>query len=68
MDLMTLKETLGHSDIRMTSPYLAMVEQQIIEQQRKVNPLDQVVLPKSVPCLCGCFQALGHTSNQACYI
>lgn len=22
----------------------------------------------SVPCLCGCIQALGHTSNLACYI
>lgn len=48
MDLMTLKETLGHSDIRTTSRYLAMAEQQIIEQQRKVNPLDNVTLPKAI--------------------
>lgn len=48
MDLMTLKETLGHSDIRTTARYLAMAEQQIIEQQRKVNPLDNVTLPKAI--------------------
>jgi site-specific recombinase XerD len=48
MDLMTLKETLGHADIRTTSIYLSMSEQQLIEQQRKVNPLAGVTLPKSV--------------------
>jgi len=48
MDLMTLKETLGHTDIRTTSRYLAMAEQQLIEQQRKVNPLARVTLPKTV--------------------
>lgn len=48
MDLMTLKETLGHADIRTTSGYLAMAEQQLIAQQRKVNPLADVALPKAV--------------------
>jgi len=48
MDLMTLKETLGHADISTTSVYLSMSEQQLIEQQRKVNPLAGVTLPKSV--------------------
>ncbi|MCC6629876.1 MAG: tyrosine-type recombinase/integrase [Chloroflexi bacterium] len=48
MDLMTLKETLGHTDIRTTSIYLSMSEQQLIEQQRKVNPLAGVALPKAV--------------------
>src|SRR5439155_17534736 len=35
MDLMTLKETLGHADIRTTALYLRMSEQQLIAQQRK---------------------------------
>jgi site-specific recombinase XerD len=48
MDLMTLKETLGHADIRTTSGYLSMAEQQLIEQQRKVNPLANLTLPKAV--------------------
>ncbi len=48
MDLMTLKETLGHTDIRTTSIYLSMSEQQLIEQQRKVNQLAGVALPKTV--------------------
>jgi site-specific recombinase XerD len=48
MDLMTLKETLGHADIRTTSIYLSMSEQQLIERQRKVNPLADVALPKAV--------------------
>ena len=48
MDLMTLKETLGHTDIRTTSRYLAMAEQQLIARQHKVNPLDRVPLPKTV--------------------
>lgn len=48
MDLMTLKETLGHADIRTTSGYLSMSEQQLIQQQRKVNPLANVRLPKAI--------------------
>jgi site-specific recombinase XerD len=48
MDLMTLKETLGHADIGTTSVYLSMSEQQLIEQQRKVNPLAGFALPKAV--------------------
>ncbi len=47
MDLMTLKETLGHEDIKTTSIYLAMSEQQLIAQQRKVNPIAGIVLPKA---------------------
>lgn len=42
MDLMTLKETLGHADIKITSIYRSMSEQQLIAQQRKVNPIGQV--------------------------
>jgi integrase/recombinase XerD len=45
MDLMTLKETLGHEDIRTTTIYLAMSESQLLEQQRKINPLAGVALP-----------------------
>jgi site-specific recombinase XerD len=48
MDLMTLKETLGHEDIRTTTIYLAMSEAQLIEQQRKVNPLAGIALPVTV--------------------
>lgn len=48
MDLMTLKETLGHEDIRTTSIYLAMSEQQLVAQQRKSDPLANVRLPKGV--------------------
>lgn len=48
MDLMTLKETLGHEDIRTTTIYLSMSEAQLIEQQRKVNPLANVTLPSAV--------------------
>ena len=48
MDLMTLKETLGHADISTTSVYLSMSEQQLIAQQRKVNPLAEVAMPKAV--------------------
>lgn len=48
MDLNTLKETLGHSDIRTTSGYLAMSEQQLVAQQRKVNPISGIALPGSV--------------------
>ncbi|HET8627151.1 MAG TPA: tyrosine-type recombinase/integrase [Thermomicrobiales bacterium] len=48
MDLMTLKETLGHEDIRTTSIYLSMSETQLLEQQRKVNPIAGVALPKAV--------------------
>ena len=48
MDLMTLKETLGHADIGTTSVYLSMSEQQLIEQQRKVDPLADIALPKAV--------------------
>jgi integrase/recombinase XerD len=48
MDLMTLKETLGHEDIRTTSIYLSMSEAQLIEQQRKVDPLAGVALPTAV--------------------
>lgn len=48
MVLMTLKETLGHTDIRTTSRYLAMAKQQLIEQQRKVNPLARVTRPNVV--------------------
>ncbi|HEU5327336.1 MAG TPA: hypothetical protein VFU78_04535 [Thermomicrobiales bacterium] len=39
---MTLKETLGHADIKTTSIYRSMSEQQLIAQQRKVNPIGQV--------------------------
>ena len=45
---MTLQETLGHTDIRTTRRYLAMAEQQIIEQQRKVDLMARVTLPKAV--------------------
>ena len=31
MDLMALKETLGHEDIRITSIYLSMSESQLLE-------------------------------------
>lgn len=55
MDLMTLKETLGHEDIRTTSIYLSMSEAQLIEQQRKVNPLAGIALPKTVR------RSAGHT-------
>jgi integrase/recombinase XerD len=48
MDLMTLKETLGHEDIRTTTIYLAMSEATLIEQQRKVNPLAGIVLPVAI--------------------
>ena len=48
MDLMTLKETLGHGDIRTTSMYLAMSEQRLIAQQRKVDPFANITLPKTV--------------------
>ncbi len=48
MDLMTLKETLGHADIKTTSIYLNMSEQQLIAQQRKVNPVAGLTLPKAV--------------------
>ncbi len=48
MDLMTLKETLGHEDIRTTTIYLSMSEAQLLEQQRKVNPLANVAFPASV--------------------
>ena len=48
MDLMTLKETLGHSDIRTTAIYLSMSEAQLLEQQRKVNPIARVALPRAV--------------------
>jgi integrase/recombinase XerD len=48
MDLMTLKETLGHEDIRTTSIYLAMSEQQLVAQQRKSDPLANVRLPKAM--------------------
>jgi site-specific recombinase XerD len=48
MDLMTLKETLGHADIGTTSVYLSMSEQQLIEQQRKADPLSGIALPKAV--------------------
>lgn len=48
MDLMTLKETLGHADIRTTAIYLKMSEQQLIVQQRKANALAGVTLPKAV--------------------
>ena len=30
--------------------------------------IDDPAVLASVPCLCGCIQALGHTSNLACYI
>ena len=30
--------------------------------------IDHPSVLESVPCLCGCIQSLGHTSNQACYI
>jgi len=45
---MTLKETLGHSDIRTTAIYLSMSEAQLLEQQRKVNPIARVALPRAV--------------------
>ena len=48
MDLMTLKETLGHSDIRTTAIYLSMSEARPRAQQRKTNPFDNVKLPKAV--------------------
>lgn len=48
MDLMTFKETLGHEDIRTTTIYLSMSAAQLIEQQRKVNPIAGVALPKAV--------------------
>jgi site-specific recombinase XerD len=41
MNLMTLQETLGHADIKITSIYRSMSEQQLIAQQRKVNPIGQ---------------------------
>lgn len=30
--------------------------------------IDHPAVLAAVPCLCGCIQALGHTSNLACYI
>ena len=30
--------------------------------------IDHPAVLESVPCLCGCIQSLGHTSNLACYI
>jgi hypothetical protein len=48
MDLMTLKETLGHSSIRTTEIYLTMSEARLREQQRKTNPFAGVKLPKAV--------------------
>ena len=64
MDLMTLKETLGHADIRTTSVYLSMSEQQLIEQQRKVNPLANVTLPKAVRKQPIAQNGSGHRSEQ----
>lgn len=48
MDLMTLKETLGHEDIRTTAIYLSMSEATLLKQQRKANPLAGVALPKAI--------------------
>jgi integrase/recombinase XerD len=48
IDLMTLKETLGHEDIRTTAIYLSMSEAQLIKQQRNVNPIARVTFPKAV--------------------
>ena len=48
MDLMTLKETFGHSSIRTTEIYLTMSEARLREQQRKTNPFAGVKLPKAV--------------------
>ena len=48
MDLMTLKETLGHEDIRTTSIYLSMSEAMLLERQRRANPLANVALPTAV--------------------
>lgn len=45
---MTLKETLGHADIRTTSIYLALSAQQLIAQQRKNTLVDGIALPKAV--------------------
>ena len=48
MDLMTLKETLGHEDIRTTTIYLTMSEAQLVERQRQVNPVAAIALPKAI--------------------
>ncbi len=48
MDLMTLKETLGHEDIRTTTIYLTMSEAQLVERQRRVNPVANIGLPRAI--------------------
>ncbi len=48
MDLFTLKETMGHDSIRTTEIYLKMSEERLKQQQRKTNPLANVILPRTV--------------------
>lgn len=48
MDLMTLKDTFGHEDIRTTALYLEQSERRVIANQRKANLLAGVTLPKAV--------------------